>query len=533
MLKAFILLCSGLTTVTGAVAQTAPLAPVEETALARDTFATGLLDRSGGALAEDLWRGADAQALSDLLENLPSHPVSPSIGVAARRVLLSPGESPQGADAALGGEKLKALVRLGFVDEAREIESLAIGGKSSAATLEAMATADLLSGDNAAACAKVQRIASPNDGDDGAKLRAFCYAVAGELDAADLALGLLRERGRLSVADEDILAPLMAGGKPKAGAEPIDAVHLAALRYADATLSYSPGASAGVHRAIATDGRAALSARLSSARRAAAMGVMSGAALKNLFGEAPLDISAVAAGIESFTQRPDDPVALAAAYQSARSKSAPEFARDRAALVAGAVFAARDFDTLFLLAALFADDVRSFEGMLVSSREANAFALSRFALGDIKGAEAWLGAGAASGLPSADASDVPALLAAAKAGRAGAGPNQASGAISDFGVLAIAVDAVIEAVGERIAGQGALAAIAASSAAASGDPVANVVVSRGLAVAGLEDLVRRRDAEQVLQRRFQSQLPQPVAAATPSATNSASPAPRVKPAPPR
>lgn len=171
--------------------------------------------------------------------------------------------------------------------------------------------------------------------------------------------------------------------------------------------------------------------------------------------------------------------------------------------------------------------------MLVSAGEAKAFALSRLALGDIKGAEAWLGAGAASRLPSADASDVPALLAAAKAGRAGAGPIQASGAINDFGVLAIAVDAVIEAVGERIAGQGALAALAASGAAASGDPVANVVVNRGLAAAGLEDLVRRRDAEQALQRRFQSQLPQPVAAATPSATNSASPAPRVKPTPPR
>lgn len=526
-----LLLSAGGAFAAAALAQTAPLAPVEQTSLAQGAFATGLLDRDEGALGKDLWRGAEARVLSQLLAAAPARPASPAIGVAARRVLLSAGEGPQGADAALGGAKLKALVRLGFIDEAREIESLAVGGKSDAATLEAMASADFLSGDAPAGCEKVQRISAPRDNAYGAKLRALCYTAAGELDAADLALGLLRERGALSEADEAILAPLASGGKPKAGAEAIDPAHYAALKFAGAPLALSPQAEAGVLRAAAGDVSAPWPWRLAAAKRAAAMGVMSAASLKELFGADALEVAAVANGPEAFRQSPDDPASLAAAYQLARSKSAPQFARDRAALVAGVLSGARDFETLFTAAALFADDIRGFDGLLVSMTEAEAFALARLALGDVSGAENWLGAGAAGGLAADAPSDIPALVAAAKSGAGGA-PR--TGASAGAAPLALAVDAVIEAAGERIAGQGVLAALAASGAAAAGDPVAEIVVMRGLATAGLDDLARRRSAEQLLQDRFAALHPPPAAANTaPPASGARRPGPRVKPAPPR
>jgi hypothetical protein len=510
----------------GAYAQTAPLAPVEQTTFARDAFGTGLLDRDAGALPPGLWRGADARVLTGLMREFPARPASPSIGAASRRLLLSGGDSPSGADAALGGAKLKALVRLGFIDEAREIESLAVGGKSDPALLEAMATADLLTGDNAAACAKAQRITSPRDSVSGAKLRALCYMVASELDAADLALKLLRERGALSPADEAILGPMAAGAKPKAGAEAVDAVHYGAFRHAGVAAAVSPDAEAGLFRAVAADAAAPLSARLAAARRASAMGVMSGAALKDLFGDAALDVAAVAGGPEAFRQRTDDAVALAAAFQNVRSKSAPEFARDRAALAGGVLSAIRDFDTLFLAAVLFADDVKGFDGMLVSRGEAEAFALARLALGDVAGAEAWLAAGDAAG--AGEASDIPALVAAAKGG-AGA-PRSPEARAS--GVPPLAVDAVIEAAAERIAGQGALAALVASGPAASGDPIAEVVVARGLATAGLDDLARRRDVERLLQERYARLRPPTAAPSAATAPDSAKgPAPRLKPKP--
>ncbi len=525
MLKAMFLL-SAMLAAGAAYAQTAPLAPVEQTTLARDAFATGLLGRDAGALPPGLWRGADARVLTSLMREIPARPASPSIGVAARRVLLSGGDAPQGADASLGGEKLKALVRLGFIEEARVIESLAIGGKSDPGLLEAMATADLLAGDNAAACQKAQRISAPRDSVSGARLRALCYMVAGELDAADLALKLLRERGALSPADEAVLGPMAAGGKPKPGAEAADAVHYGALRHAGVAAAVAPDAEAGLLKALAADASAPLAARLVAARRASAMGVMSGASLKDLFGNAALDVAAVAGGPEAFRQRPDDAVALAAAYQNLRSKSAPEFARDRAALAGGVFSAVRDFDTLFLAAALFADDVKGFDGILVSRGEAEAFALARLALGDVAGAEAWLAAGDIAGAGAA--SDIPALVAAAKAG-AGAPRNPDPRASA---VPALAVDAVIEAAAERIAGQGALAALVASGPAANGDPVAEVVVTRGLAIAGLDDLARRRSVERLLQERYARLQPPsaaPAAATAPSAANG--PAPRLKPKP--
>ncbi len=508
-------------------AQTAPLAPVEQTAFARDAFGTGLLSRDAGALQTGLWRGADARVLSGLLGDFPARPASPSIGVAARRLLLSGGDSPAGSDAALGGAKLKALVRLGFVEEAREIESLAVGGKSDPSLLEAMAGADLLAGDNAAACQKAQRITAPRDSVNGARLRALCYIVAGELDAADLALKLLQERGALSPADEAILTPMAAGGKPKAGAEAADAIQYGALRQAGLVPAVSPDAEAGLLKALAADSAMAAPARLAAARRASAMGVMSGASLKDLFDGAALDLAAVAGAAEAFRQRPDDPVALAAAYQNLRSKSAPEFARDRAALVAGVFGAIRDFDTLFLAAALFSDDVKSFEGMLVSRSEAEAFALARLALGDVSGAESWLAAGDVAG--AGEASDIAALVAAAKAGKG----VQESAEAKLSGLPALAVDAVIEAASERIAGQGALAALVASGPAAAGDPIAEVVVARGLATAGLDDLARRRAVERLLQERYRRPQPPSPSAATALQPASAAkgPAPRLKPKP--
>jgi hypothetical protein len=531
MRKALLLLSAAGAFASAAFAQTAPLAPVEQTSLSQDVFATGLLDRDEGALGQDLWRGADPRVLSALLAAAPARPASPAIGVVVRRVLLSGGEAPQGADAALGGAKLKALVRLGFIDEARGIEGLAVGGKSDPATLEAMASADFLGGDVTEGCAKVQRISAPRDNAYGAKLRALCYAAAGELDAADLALGLLRERGALSEADEAILAPLTSGSKPKAGAEAIDPAHYAALKLSGAPMALSPKAEAGVLRAASGDDGAPWPWRLAAAKRAAGMGVMSAASLKEVFGAGGLEVAAVAGGLEAFRQRPDDPAALAAAYQLAKSKSAPEFARDRAALVAAVIGAARDFDTVFTASALFAEDVRGFDGLLVSAKEAEAFALSRLALGDVSGAEGWLSAGAAGGLASSDPSDIPALVAAAKAGAGGAARN---GAIAGAAPLALAVDAAIEAAGERIAGQGALAALAASGAAADGDPVAEIVLLRGLSTAGLSDLARRRGVERLLQERFAKLQPPASAAATAAASAGAKgPAPRVKPKPSR
>ncbi|HBS36830.1 MAG TPA: hypothetical protein DEA50_17395, partial [Parvularcula sp.] len=85
MRRAIFLFAAGAAFGAAALAQTAPLAPVEQTNLSRDAFATGLLGRDEGALGQDLWRGADTRVLAALLAAAPARPASPAIGVAARR----------------------------------------------------------------------------------------------------------------------------------------------------------------------------------------------------------------------------------------------------------------------------------------------------------------------------------------------------------------------------------------------------------------------------------------------------------------
>jgi len=512
-----------------ASAQTAPLAPIEQASLSRDAFATGLLDRSGGALDADLWRGSSARSLEALLDALPARPAGPSIGSAMRRVLLTPGDAPADAGPALGGAKLRALVAAGFIEEARSIESLASGANSDPASVEAMATADLLSGDTDAACAKARRVTAGGDTAFWVKLRIVCYAAANELDAAELAFGILKENGWADAEDEAVFAPLAAGARPKTALSPVDAVQLAAIKAMGAPLApaFLERADGGVVKSVAKDASRDWPTRLEAARRAAAMGVMSGPELKSLY---------AASGDAG------------AAYQAIRAMSAPELIRDKAARIANEIDAATGFESLFAASVLYADDLEALEGALVPARDAQLFALARLALGDAVAAERWLTSAAADvvkGLPEEqamrfiDTAGVLAALEPAGAGRVAAAANVAlapprlaavSGARSS-GDLAVIVASAIDAAARGAKGEAALAALAASGGAEAGDPVADAVTTRAFAAAGMAETVRRRTVEKAIAGLFPDQEPA-AGTALPEATPASAPSrltPRLKP----
>lgn len=496
MFKRVALTCAAMSALSAPAAfgQTAPLAPVEQTALAKDAFSTGLLDRNAGALGSDLWRGADAASLAMLLKMAPVRPSGPATGAAMRRVLLSPGEAPEGATAALGGAKLKALARAGFIEEARQIESLAADANNDPASIEAMAIADILSNDMQAACGKGRRVTAGLDNAFWVRLRVVCYAASNELDAAELALGILSENGRLGEIDEALLAPLASGGKPKAPVAPVDAIHLAALKAMDIPLSEAllARADAGVVKAVAKDETADWPTRLAAAKRAAASGVMSGADLKAVYAAAPTEATG--------------------AYHDIRAMTAPELLRDRTGLIASEIAAASDFNSLFAFSVLYADDIRGAEGAILPTGEAASLALARLAVGDAVGSERWLQSAAADiarGVPESEATrfiDIVGVLHAlepAGAERVAAAANisvsppqsEAAGAAAPSPSLAPVVAAAIEAAHRGSAGEAALAALAASDAAAGGDPIANAMMAPALRAAGLSDIVRRRAVE--------------------------------------
>ncbi|MEZ5922456.1 MAG: hypothetical protein R3C60_14055 [Parvularculaceae bacterium] len=518
-----------------------PLAPIEQAPLAKSVFATGVLDKSSGALPDKLWRGADAELLKTLIEKAPARPAAPSINAALRLVLESAGDPPVGSSAELGGAKLMALARAGFADDARTIESLSTGDKGEPTILEALAVADLLRNDPVGACEKNQRIAGALNDVEAVKLRVFCYARANELDAAELALSVLRDRGDLSETDVAILTPLTAGGALQRPVAPIDAIHYAALRAMNISLTPDllGAADAGVLAAIANNAEASVELRLEAARRAAAMGALDGAALRTLFGSVSIDVATVSNADALLRLQLDDVSTLAAAFQNVASKSAPEFIRDRAVMIADVINRSQGFSRKYAASLLFADDITTLEGAIVNPTEAQAFALARLMVGDAAGAERWLSnaaegdnlpalAGYLSLLDSAASARIAAAL-----GVAPAKPKFISGVgVTHDAALGDIVAAALGAASTGSEGQSALAAVAASTAAAKGDGVARAIVKSGLANAGLESLARRwafETAYRSASPSLSASEPAPAASGKAETGEGSVPAPSLKP----
>ncbi len=507
-----------------ASAQIALPEAVETAPLAKDAFSTGTLDRTDGALGPDLWRGADAETLEFLLLHAPARPSTPAIGEALRRTLLSPGTSPEGAAPSLGGKKLLALSRAGFLNEANTVAALSNAGRGDPWTGQALAISDLLKNDIARACQRNAGLTSGRDELFWVKLRVLCYAEAGERDAADLTLNILREQGALSADEELYLTAVATGAKPKSPPAPQSVLQYAisrklALPLAPDLLSKADG---GVLVAIVRDSELDLATRIAAATHAAAMGVVGAAELKSVFDAASFDLAAIGEAATALRERPRDPITDALLYQSVKAMSAPEFLRDKAARVSDALGLADSFPRAYALSLIYADEISSLEGAIVSAVEAERFAVARMAVGDAVGAGQWLlamlgGANNVSALPEPQALSFINLVnlltvldpqTASQVARAAgvsllnAEPVHTTGSAdgaADPETTARILEAAFDAAIDDKAGQAGLAAIAAASIAGAGEAnlgdINNVVVNQSFRVAGLADLRRRHQFE--------------------------------------
>ena len=528
----------------GAYAQTIAPIDVEETSLYRDAFSTGILSAAEGALPSDLWQGSNVRDVDFLLSEIDAQPRSPSMGAALRRVLLSSGAGPAGLSPAAGGRKLLALAEAGMIDEARTVASLSSAPGNDPWVGQALAVADLLENDLSAACQRNQALTSGRDAPFWVKLRIICYANAKEFDAAELTLRIVREQGLLSETEDTLLTAVSIPAPAKAPIAPMSALELAAMRAVAAPLDMGnlDTVSAGVLRSIATDQALEPRVRLAGAAGAAASGVMSANELRSLYGAIPFDTSAFASVRGAIADRPADLVTDALVYQSVQQMAAPEFIRDRAERIATALDIANSFPRAYVVALLYDEAVRGLEGAIVTPDQAGNFALMRMALGDSRRATNWLLAmlgGGVSTLTEEQAlrfielTNLLAILDPASGGAVAAAANVevgaprpplaiASGGDADRARFAEIVAAAFEATANKSEGQAALAALAVSGLAYSGDPIANVVLDASLAAAGLGDLSRRRAFEAAWAATFSD----PVAAAPTPATTPVTTAPQ-------
>lgn len=536
-----------------AVAQIAAPEAVESAPIATDAFAIGGIGPAEGAFPTSLWHNSDPQTLEYLLGYMPTRPVSPSIGKAMRRTLLSSGTKPSGASPSLGGHKLLSLARAGFVEEARDVASLATAGRSDLTVAEADTTISLLNGDSEAAC---RRGSSLNGGREAlfwVRLRAFCYARAGELDAFDLTMNLLRERGALAGGDEALLLAV-AGAEPKVIPSVTTAIQYAAAK--SASLSLDAGAIAnaegGVLSAILNDSEADIGLRIEAAEQAVAMGVVDIATLKRLFGGITFEVTELGTAVDVAKARPQDITLDALLFQSIAAMNAPEFIRDKAQRISFALGRAQSFHRAYSLSLLYADDIVALEGVLVTPEEASNFALARMAVGDSVGAGRWLSAmiGANEsvaalpeplGLEFIDRVNLLSHLDPQTAARIarGAGvslltdePAHASNvsAHEDPSVTARILVAAFDAVAGEKPGQASLAALAASAgkARANGE-VEMVVVGEGLNAAGMPELRRLHEFERAWAGSFSSVGMTDDATSSDASQDEAGMVPRVKP----
>ncbi len=494
----------------------APVA-VEETDIRRDAFSTGVLSETEGGFSRDLWAGASGTDLERLLALAPPRPSSPAMGRLLRRLLLTRAAAPDGAPSSLGGRKLLALARAGFVDEARTIASFSSAPPSDPWVNRALAVADLLEDDVAGACRREDRVTSDRGALFWVKLRVLCYSETDRFDSADLTLGVLREQGALSAADDALLTAASIPAPLKKPVAPRDAIQLAALRKLNgaAAPGFETTADVGVLSAVATSDEADPRLRLRSASAAAALGAMSVEALAALY--ASLSVNS------DLTLADDDVLVDASRYQRIAEMAAPEFRRDKAAAIAEAVTAPQSFERAYVAAMLYADDVEDLEGVIVTPDQAGAFALVAMADGRANAAGRWLLAMMAGDFASLN--EVQALRFLERVNLLGVlDPREAEIVAAAANVridpprgleldpasdrdrqrLAAIVSSAFNAATAGAEGQLALAAIALSNEAFTGDPVADGVAAASMKAAGLEDVHRRHAFETAWAASFPS-----------------------------
>ncbi len=393
---------------------------IETQSLKADVFATGTLTPLDGALPAVLWQGSDPETLAFLLDHAPTRAGLPSIGHALRRILMSPaitdtdrsglaGSTPQNTQrTSLGGKKLLALANAGFIDEARTLASLSDAAQNDPFSGQALAIVDLLEKQNISACGRSAGLASERADHFWVKLRAFCYVISDERDAADLTLSLLRDRGALSVRDDEFLTALVTGvtpNKPLFAKTPLELAIIRRLKMPilPATIDNADGA---VVVALVKDETLETTLRLKAARRAVVLGTMSPKQHGDFLSSIPFEPGSLATPIESLLNAPAEPFTDAIIWQSVQLLSAPEFLGQKADLIAKALTATSpisdtesgriqasvrpDFDQHYAMNRLFAAEIDKLEGALIPPEHAARFALSQMSVGDGDGAARWL-----------------------------------------------------------------------------------------------------------------------------------------------
>jgi hypothetical protein len=183
-----------------------------------DSWAASGLSRGERALPQTLWIGSNATDLGAAFDRLERPLGAPSGQMLARRALLSPGATPAGPARDAEVKRFAAIGRLGAVDALGPM----VAGRLAADPLVAqfVAQAELSQGQTDQACNRARTLQGDALPAFVLRLRAFCFAKAGDGTAAGVTLDLARGPKPGAPTAEDrwwtqALSTLSGAGGPK------------------------------------------------------------------------------------------------------------------------------------------------------------------------------------------------------------------------------------------------------------------------------------------------------------------------------
>jgi hypothetical protein len=263
----------------GAVLMTAP-APVAVDAAplrAPDLFST-----DGGAptgLPSDLWNGVSLALARTVIPQLATQSRSPAASAFARRLMSTAAAAPAGggSDLELAAARARAVLALGDAAAAHTMLAHTPNVRQSAALSQVAAEADLVLGDEDAACAIGDGPVAGKELPFWRRLRAYCLLRAGDRAGAQLAFDLAAEQSQDEIYKRLMSAAL--SGAPAGAASLRNGLDYALSRRL--MLDLGPAMAKAwppIPPMVVKDPSASPDAQAAAAARAAALDQVSGAA---------------------------------------------------------------------------------------------------------------------------------------------------------------------------------------------------------------------------------------------------------------
>jgi len=149
-------------------------------------------------LGGELWKDTAPDIFRDVLPKLAARPLSPAFADLARRVLATGANAPStvGNEPDMGAARALALLAVGDAGGAGQVLDRAPGVSAHASLSLAAAEAALIKGEEDKACQIGEALTVDRGAAYWLRLRAFCQARAGQVDAAQLTFSLAQQQTR-------------------------------------------------------------------------------------------------------------------------------------------------------------------------------------------------------------------------------------------------------------------------------------------------------------------------------------------------